>query len=262
MIKVQSQMAERAVQLLQLEEGKQHYLLDIGTGSGLSGEVLSEKGIQWVGTDISPSMIGVALEREVEGDLCCYDMGQGMMFRAGSFDGCISISALQWLCNADRANHIPQRRLKRFFTSLYRILVQGARAVFQFYPEDAEQLSMINRAAMQAGFSGGLVIDYPNSAKAKKYYLCLFAGEPSSVTRKNVLPRGLGEDYGLENSDAEEQETIAVNKNREYGKKRRVDPKGETRKNWILRKKESQRKAGEDVRPESRYTGRSRKPRF
>ena len=30
--------------------------------------------------------------------------------------------------------------------------------------------------ATRAGFSGGVVVDYPNSAKAKKYYLCLFAG--------------------------------------------------------------------------------------
>lgn len=26
---------------------------------------------------------------------------------------------------------------------------------------------------LRAGFTGGLVIDYPNSTKAKKYYLCL-----------------------------------------------------------------------------------------
>ena len=30
--------------------------------------------------------------------------------------------------------------------------------------------------ATKAGFSGGVVVDYPNSTKAKKYYLCLFAG--------------------------------------------------------------------------------------
>ena len=29
---------------------------------------------------------------------------------------------------------------------------------------------------MKSGFSGGLVIDYPNSSRAKKYYLVLEAG--------------------------------------------------------------------------------------
>lgn len=50
--------------------------------------------------DISPAMLGVALEREVEGDLCLQDLGQGLPVRPGTFDGAISISAVQWLCNA------------------------------------------------------------------------------------------------------------------------------------------------------------------
>lgn len=29
---------------------------------------------------------------------------------------------------------------------------------------------------MKSGFSGGLVVDYPNSAKAKKYFLVIEAG--------------------------------------------------------------------------------------
>jgi 18S rRNA (guanine1575-N7)-methyltransferase len=33
--------------------------LDIGCGSGLSGEVLEEDGHFWVGMDISPSMLSI-----------------------------------------------------------------------------------------------------------------------------------------------------------------------------------------------------------
>ena len=29
---------------------------------------------------------------------------------------------------------------------------------------------------MKSGFSGGLIVDYPNSTRAKKYYLVLEAG--------------------------------------------------------------------------------------
>ena len=67
-------------------------------------------------------MLGVANERELEGDLACGDLGEGLPFRlkvnqlvnfmhtlfisrAGAFDGAISISALQWLCNADKSYH-------------------------------------------------------------------------------------------------------------------------------------------------------------
>lgn len=35
------------------------------------------------------SLTDVALDREVEGDLLLGDMGQGMPFRPGTFDGCI-----------------------------------------------------------------------------------------------------------------------------------------------------------------------------
>jgi hypothetical protein len=47
-------------------------------------------------------MLDVAKERDVEGDLCLHDLGHGLPLRPGSFDGAISISAVQWLCNAVR----------------------------------------------------------------------------------------------------------------------------------------------------------------
>jgi len=34
------------------------YLLDIGAGSGLSGEILTEEGHEWVGMDVSGGMLG------------------------------------------------------------------------------------------------------------------------------------------------------------------------------------------------------------
>ena len=46
--------------------------------------------------------------------------------------------------------------------------VRGGRAVFQFYPENPAQMELITHQAMKAGFTGGVVIDYPNSTKARK----------------------------------------------------------------------------------------------
>lgn len=112
----------------------------------------------------------------MEGDLVLADMGHGMPFKAGTFDGAVSISALQWLCNADKSWHNPVKRLYQFFTSLIACLTRSARAVFQFYPQNAEQIELIKSQAMRAGFYGGVVIDYPNSTKAKKHYLVLMTG--------------------------------------------------------------------------------------
>lgn len=70
------------------------------------------------------NVLDIAREREVEGDLVHADMGDGLPFKAGAFDGAISISALQWLCNADKSYHRPAKRLFTFFTSLYACLVR------------------------------------------------------------------------------------------------------------------------------------------
>lgn len=250
MIDVQTKMAGRALELLYLPEGQPCYLLDIGCGSGLSGDYLSDEGHYWVGIDISPAMLDAALDRDTEGDLLLGDMGQGIPFKPGTFDGCISISAVQWLCNANKKSDIPAKRLYCFFSSLYSVLVRGARAVLQLYPENSEQLELITIQATKAGFTGGVVVDFPNSAKAKKFYLCLFSG-PSTF-----LPKAL-----TETTDEEEATESAFTSERIQ---RRMARRGVVRKSreWVLEKKERRRRQGKEVRPDTQYTGRKRKPRF
>ena len=43
---------------------------------------------------------------------------------------------------------------------------------------------MITNAALKNGFTGGLIVDYPNSKKAKKYYLFLMAGHSERIQRE------------------------------------------------------------------------------
>ena len=43
------------------------------------------------GMDTEQAMLDVAMDRVVEADVLLGDMGQGVPFRAGMFDGCISI---------------------------------------------------------------------------------------------------------------------------------------------------------------------------
>lgn len=51
-------MTHRALELMTLPPDQSMFLLDIGCGSGLSGEILDELGHVWVGVDIAPSMLG------------------------------------------------------------------------------------------------------------------------------------------------------------------------------------------------------------
>lgn len=257
MIDIQSRMSERAVELLLLPE-RPCMILDIGCGSGISGGVLEEKGHFWVGLDISPHMLEVAIDREAEGDLMLCDMGQGFRFRPGSFDGAMSISALQWLCNADKKGHEPFRRLKTFFQSLYNCLAKGARAVLQFYPETPSQVEMITAASIRAGFGGGLVVDFPHSAKAKKHFLVVYAG--FTGTAPPTLPRALQGDEDAEMEDAGQIDVAQRQRDRRGVKAARRNKKNG--KEWILEKKDHQRRQGKIVKKDSKFTGRVRKPHF
>ncbi|ORZ38329.1 williams-Beuren syndrome critical region protein 22 [Catenaria anguillulae PL171] len=258
-IDIQSRLTYRALELLALPEGKPAFLLDVGCGSGLSGEVLEEEGHVWVGVDIAPAMLDIAAAREVEGDLFLHDIGHGFGYRPGTFDGAISISVIQWLCNADKKCNNPYKRLTRFFSTLYTALSRGARAVFQFYPENDTQVQMITAAALKAGFQGGIVVDYPNSAKARKTYLCLFAGQRDGQTQ--ALPQGLSGEEGL----GGEQDSVAYEGRRvdDRQRVRKGNRKAIKDKDWILNKKEQMRKKGDKkVANDSKYTGRKRKPKF
>ncbi|KAM1067484.1 hypothetical protein FF1_022730 [Malus domestica] len=262
-MEIQSELSHRALELLALpDDGVPRLLLDIGCGSGLSGDTLSESGHQWIGLDISQSMLDVALENEVEGELLLGDMGQGFGLRSGVIDGAISISAVQWLCNADKSSHNPRLRLKAFFGSLYRCLARGARAAFQVYPENLDQRELILSSAMRAGFAGGVVVDFPNSSKKRKEYLVLTCNSPSITTS---TPKGKGEDgegsTDDESSEDEENQTVSNSDRHRPRKKQKTNKKGKGRE-WILKKKEQMRKKGNVVPPDTKYTARKRKARF
>ncbi|KAL0565862.1 18S rRNA (guanine1575-N7)-methyltransferase [Marasmius crinis-equi] len=254
---IQADMTYRALELLNLPPDEPAFLLDIGCGSGLSGEILTEEGYIWSGVDIAPSMLEVALEREVEGDLFLQDIGQGFGFRPGSFDGAISISVLQWLLNAETSHPTssPPHRLTRFFTTLHAALKNPSRAIFQFYPSSDDQIQLITSIAQKAGFGGGIVVDYPNSNKAKKVFLCLFVGGGGAQ-----VPKGL-------DGEAVEDGRVRYEKRREKDGKSQRGKKRKSAKvqdrDWILKKKELYRKRGkEDVPRDSKFTGRKRKPVF
>lgn len=103
---------------------------------------------------------------------------------------------------------------------------------------------------MKAGFTGGMVVDYPNSAKAKKFFLCLFVG-PSAV-----LPKGLG----AECSDEEPAQAKFISERIRF-----KNAKGQSVKksrDWVLEKKERRRRQGKEVPADTKYTGRKRRPHF
>merc|ERR1712048_864610 len=204
-------------------------------------------------------MLNVANEREVEGELYECDLGQGFNFLPGKFDAAISVSVIQWLCNVDKTGHNAWHRLLKFFSSLYKCLKFGAKIAFQFYPSGKEQLEMISNAAIKSGFSGGCVVDYPNSALAKKYYLVLSTAHQGKMEIKMV-------DGKAEEDDVSDDDENGVKKKQYKKKKIRKGLKNGKfvahSKLWILQKKEGQAKKGKMDIKESKYTGRKRNTRW
>jgi 18S rRNA (guanine1575-N7)-methyltransferase len=140
--------------------------------------------------------------------------------------------------------------LNKFFSSLYAVLKKDARAILQFYPETSEQAVIIAQAASKVGFAGGIVVDYPNSSKAKKYYLCL------SFERTFKMPTamGVGESSGVEVGSRQRQVP-----ERRSNKPQRLAPKSAE---WIKNKKDQRRKAGKEVKSDSKFSGRKRPTSF
>lgn len=242
---IQASMTHRALELLDLAQPS--FILDIGCGSGLSGEILSEDEHIWVGMDIAPSMLDIALQREVEGDLFLADMGQGIPFRAGAFDAAVSISAIQWLCNAETSDVSPEGRLRRFFDGLYASLRRGGRAVCQFYPKNIQQRTMISQAAIRAGFGAGILED-DGGTKNVKTYLVLSVGGPDITGTVSRME-------GVDIEDGRRMREAIQGK----GKRGQL-AKGS--KGWVQQKKEKMRNKGKVVKTDSKYTGRNRGPKF
>ncbi|KAM0802840.1 putative methyltransferase [Usnea florida] len=243
---VQLEMTNRALELLSLPSPS--LVLDVGCGSGLSGEILSSLSPSnggphiWVGMDISASMLDVALQRDVEGDLLLSDIGQGVPFRAGTFDAAISISAVQWLCNAESSDTSPQGRLARFFNGLYQSLRRGGKAVCQFYPKNEAQRTMVSAAAINAGFGAGLLEDGAGTKNAKVYLVLSVGGGPIE-----------GVVEGMEDVDVVERRKS----NYERERLENLGTKGT--KKWILRKKKRMERKGKVVKNDSKFSGRRRR---
>lgn len=191
-------------------------------------------------------------------------MGTGLPFRPATFDACISISALQWLCYSNSASQSPRRRLIRFFSSLYSVLKKSARAVLQFYPETAEQAVLISECATAVGFGGGVVVDYPNSAKAKKHYLVLSCDRTSKKHAAQLLPKALVDEIQSHVQVSSGGAAGAAASASKSSKKPMPirKKKGMKTKEWIVHKKETQRKKGKAVRPDTKYTARKRPTKF
>jgi 18S rRNA (guanine1575-N7)-methyltransferase len=138
-------------------------------------------------------------------------------------------------------------------------LKRGARAVFQFYPESAQQVEMITSCAMRCGFGGGVVVDFPHSTRAKKTYLVIHTGFQGNSSAASTTVSADSVATGGVIGDRHER-IATVNRGKTHG--RGVKKSINKTKAWIMNKKDRQRRQGKEIKADSKYTGRKRKDRF
>jgi len=67
---------------------------------------------------------------------------------------------------------------------------------------------MITNSALKNGFTGGLIVDFPNSKKAKKFFLFLMAGYSDEIVQDAekaiMLPKARTQGEGYSDDESEE----------------------------------------------------------
>lgn len=183
-IRIQTEITERALELLDIKEDHP-FLLDIGCGTGLSGKVISNKGYEWVGIDLSPSMLQIASSSSDNKDFLQFDIGKPFPFLDESFDYAISISTVQWLFHSFETSHIPIMRFRTFFKSIYRCIKN--KIAIQFYCSKKE-VEILKTEAQKAGFFGGIVTDNEGTKNCKNY-LILSKNKPVAEKKIEIKNR-------------------------------------------------------------------------
>ena len=166
---IQEKITKRALEITQMSPPAQ--VLDLGAGCGFAGLYLFLKKYRVVGIDICRPFLTYYQMPDI--NLLESDM-RSLGFRDSRFDLIISISAVQWIL----AEEIEKRRkkwLQNLASNCAKLLSDEGQLIFQFYPKSDEKMHELGSAFNQTGkFSGGFIIDNPDSPKKRRIFLHLY----------------------------------------------------------------------------------------
>ncbi|NYZ80024.1 methyltransferase domain-containing protein [Candidatus Micrarchaeota archaeon] len=165
MRKIQKEMTERAVELLELKRGR---VLDVGCGTGFSLSVLKDSGFDATGIDISEAMLEIARAKGFNVKQADF---RSLPFTNSYFEGIVSVSALQWVHGKSYQDIVDYYR--DIASEFKRVLKKNGRAVIQFYPKIEGEFGLCVRAFVSVGFNVVIAEDYPNIPKKRKRYIIL-----------------------------------------------------------------------------------------
>jgi len=169
MQRIQTKITARALELLNIEE-KYALILDAGCGPGFASFFIKELGYKVVAFDIISQFLHFYEMKDINplvADMC------SPPFKPDTFNGIISISALQWIYR-DISNKIMEYNFIKLIRSFYTILKFNGKIVFQLYPKNFTLMDKMKELInSKTDFIGGFVIDNPNNPKKRKIFLIL-----------------------------------------------------------------------------------------
>jgi SAM-dependent methyltransferase len=168
-MKIQQRITLRALELMDYPS-KNKLILDAGCGPGFVGMFLKEMGYKVVSLDLIPKFLLYYKLGEINpiaGDMIFPP------FKQHTFDGIISISALQWIYK-EKHNYQMEKNLTTLIKNFYTILNFGSKVIFQFYPKNDEIMEQIGFLIRRnTSFEGNFIIDSPDNPKKRKIFLIL-----------------------------------------------------------------------------------------
>ncbi|MDD2678332.1 MAG: class I SAM-dependent methyltransferase [Candidatus Nanoarchaeia archaeon] len=150
--RIQESMAIDALSLSDFK--KNDLILDLGCGTGFSLNVLIKKGFKAVGIDVSFEMLAHAKNKGLI--VACADM-KNLPFKDESFDGLISISAIQWEAPENYGLMLDEIR---------RVIKNSA--IIQFYPKEKAEFECFIKLS-EKKFEIVEVFSVGEGVKEKKY---------------------------------------------------------------------------------------------
>jgi len=169
LMRIQEKITKRVIDILNFKNS-QKLILDAGCGPGFASFYLQQHGFRLVSLDLINEFLKVydmSGLNPINGDMC------NCSFRPNSFDGIVSISALQWIYqdfDKEKTNKIMIGLVKSF----YSMLKEHGKIVIQFYPKNSEVMKKVGTYFIDnASFEGGYIIDNLKSPKKRKIYLKL-----------------------------------------------------------------------------------------
>ena len=122
---------------------------------------------------------------------------------------------------------------------------------------------MITSAAMKNGFIGGLIVDFPNSKKAKKYFLYLMAGYSKEIADEAAKAINMpaakeeGEDYSDSDDESDDEDEDMAGE--EELKKDVEEESGSDEDEGQLRRKKQDKISFVGKRRQSKYIQKAKK---